>query len=234
MIIPGYLDGYEPPVQPCPLIDGTAWTRDEVFWPGFLYTVGGSRSAAHAFDVDPGDLDVFVTEFLRRDRWPVFSLPLAGGTSAYVVSRNFEGDEGVDYLLTSPGSEAATTRAALEGHFRGPGLSWAEVVAAAGQPDADRGPAERLLLLLPAVGDADLPGDAVDVVAAAVASVGATGHVQDVASELLTASKRYWDACPWADVDGVSVCLGAHSLRHPGARPMPELRMIAAALRVVS
>jgi hypothetical protein len=92
VIIPGYLDGYEPPVEPSPLIDATAWAQEGVFWPGFLYTVGGLRSAGHAFDVDLGDLDVFVTKFLRRDRWPVFSLPLADGASAYVVGRNFEGD----------------------------------------------------------------------------------------------------------------------------------------------
>jgi hypothetical protein len=117
--------------------------------------------------------------------------------------------------------------AALEGHFRGPALSWSELVAAANQDDGQLSPAARLLLLLPAAGDIDTPGDARDLVAAAVTSVSASRQQVSVASELLN-SHGYWTPCPWTIRDEVPVCAGPHSYRSAGGGlTQQQLRMIA-------
>src|SRR5690349_25081790 len=97
--------------------------------------------------------------------WPVFTVPLAGDHRLYVVYRAFEEDEGIDYLLHHPDWDAAEHLAADEGHFMDPGLSWAELTAAA--DNGLRGGSTtdthaRLLLLLPAFGDDAVPDDGVE------------------------------------------------------------------------
>ncbi|MGW2625686.1 hypothetical protein [Micromonospora taraxaci] len=63
MIIPGYLDGYEPPFLRSPLVDGSDIMSQELFWPAFLAIVGGSTSVPDAFGVDPADLEHTVDTF---------------------------------------------------------------------------------------------------------------------------------------------------------------------------
>ncbi|WP_329251878.1 hypothetical protein OG417_07925 [Actinoallomurus sp. NBC_01490] len=227
MMLRGYLDGYEPPVDESVLVAASEWMDDPRWWPAFLWSVGGSHAAAGAFDVDPADVETMLETLHRTERWPVMSINAAGDSRVFLVWRNFEDDSGWDYLLTAAGSDTPTELAVLDGHFRGPGLSWAELIAMAGQPDGERGPAERLLLLLPAVGDADLL--AADLVTAAVAAVGARRQQQEIASELLRACERFWGRCEWDTVHEVPVCLGPHSPRHPTRHPLPELQRIAQA-----
>ncbi|BCJ67617.1 hypothetical protein GCM10009779_68590 [Polymorphospora rubra] len=68
--LPGYLDGYQPPVDASVLVDATAWLDDPVFWPALLWSVGGSPTAVEGFDVDPADVDAMLSEMHRPDRWP--------------------------------------------------------------------------------------------------------------------------------------------------------------------
>jgi hypothetical protein len=224
VIIPGYLD--DALESPPPLVDATDELVDELFWPTFLWTVGGAATAPHAFPVDLADLEERAAEWQRLDRWPVFSLPVTDGR-LHVVLRNFEDDEGIDYVLTAD-AHPMVEIAALEGHFRGPGLSWAEAVAAAGQEPEDA--ARRLLLLLPAVGDvATSTPRAHELVTAAVQSVGGGPLSATVAAELLAASDRYWAEQEWTEADGVPVCLSPHSTRHPARASPADLRRIATA-----
>jgi hypothetical protein len=144
----------------------------------------------------------------------VFSLPLVDHGRLHVIVRNFAGDGGVDYLL-EPGGGASIPLAAFEGHFRGPGLAWAELLATAQLPDRDHTTAEPLLLLLPVCADTDPPSTALEVVSAALVSVGARSQEQDVSTELLNIS-GYWSPCPWTTVDDILVCLGPHTYRRPG------------------
>jgi hypothetical protein len=112
-----------------------------------------------------------------------------------LLFRNFEGDAGWDYLLQPEGTDTVITLAALEGHFQGPALSWRDLVVVASQPDRTRSGAERLLLLLPAMGDANLPDEAEQLIAASLTAVGIRQrHQREVAHELLTASRRFWGA----------------------------------------
>jgi hypothetical protein len=232
-MIPGYLDGYEPPFLRSPLADGSGVMSHALFWPAFLSIVGGAASAAGAFDVDPADLEQIVDTFLDPRCWPVFSLPLSGRCRLNIVMRNFEDDGGVDYVLDPGTGEVAVPLAALEGNFRGPAFAWREVVAAAYQPDHQHSPAERLLLLVPACADSDRPTEAVDLVTNALREVGARFDVRQVGEELLD-SRRHWDPCRWANSDGVLVSLGSHAYRSPGGELSPQqLRLVAEALQPV-
>ncbi|MFG1761454.1 hypothetical protein [Micromonospora echinofusca] len=231
MIIPEYLDGYEPPFLRSPLVDGSDMMSHALFWPAFLSTVGGSASAPDAFDVDPADLEQILDTFLDPRNWPVFSLPLAGRGRLHVIMRNFEDDGGVDYVLDPGTGDASIPLATMEGCYRGPAFAWPEVVAAAHQSDQDHTPAARLLLLVPACADSNRPRKAVDMVAEAMTTLGARSGVRQVSEELLN-SRRYWTPCRWATIDDVLVGLGSHAYRRHGGELSPEqLRLIAHTLQ---
>ncbi|RZU75023.1 hypothetical protein EV384_3538 [Micromonospora kangleipakensis] len=228
MPLRGYLDGFQPPVDASVLVDATPWLDDPTFWPAFLLSVGGSFTAAVAFDIDPADVEVYAEEMHQPDRWPIITLDLARGHCLHILFRNFDGDSGWDYLLQPAGSDAVITAAALEGGFHGPALSWSELVTTASQPDSKRSQAERLLLLLPAVGDSGIPRGANNVVASALSATGAQQRQNEVAGELLNASHRFWGDSDWTERRGLPVCLGRHSPRHPEA-PIDRLAMMAEA-----
>jgi hypothetical protein len=199
------------------------------FWPTFLNLVGGSRTAADAFDVDKADLSVAADELLDPDAWPVFSVGLADGHQLHIVMRNFPDDTGVDYVLVPRHGGRYIPLASLEGHFQGPAMSWPELIAAANQPDERLSPAARLLLLHPAGGDIDTPMDADDLLAEAIASIGATRLQAAVASELLK-HPGLWSPCGWTTTDNGPTCSGTHSYRQPGGSlTQQQLRLIAEA-----
>jgi len=145
--------------------------------------------------------------------WPVFSAQLSRGYQMNLLLRNYPGDWGLDYLLTHPDSDHVVVTASLEGNFRGPALSWQELVDVAQLPDPRLDPAERLLMLLPAMTDISMPADAVAIVAEAVTEVGGHWHTEEVANELLSNNSHFWGPVAWADSNGILVCLGNYSTR---------------------
>lgn len=219
-MIPGYLDGFFPPVPSSALIDGAAFLHDDLFWPAFLALVGSAESAPEAFGIDPADLEEFVDALRSSTAWPVFSLPVAAGHRVDIVLRNFDDDAGVDYVLVT--EDRHLPLAAIEGHFRGPAFSWPELVAVAGRD------ARRFLLLLPACADRARPQDAADVVAAALTEVGATTEVDVLAEELLT--MQDWDEdTRWHSDGEVVVCLGDYAYRSPADMTPADLRLVTEA-----
>jgi hypothetical protein len=227
-----YLSGFRPPVDESVLNEVSPPADDALFWPAFLLTVGGSSRAAAAFDVDPVDVGLHAADLHRSESWPFLTVPLSGGHRLHVLFRNFEGDAGWDYLLQPAGADDVIALAALEGGFRGPGLAWPELLAVAAQPDTAWTRAQRLLLLLPAVGDADITHDsgaAAEVANAFTAVGGRREHQRDVAAELLAASGRFWGSPAWAWHRGRYVCLGPHSPRKLEA-PADHHALIAEAL----
>ncbi len=152
-------------------------------------------------------------ELQRLDQWPGFALSVGDRHTIHLIWRNFDEDMGLDYVLIGAGYESSIVVAALEGSFIGPAWSWPELLDLAEQPDRHRSASERLLLLLPAMGDADLPSTAVEVVAGAVTAVGGSRNQVEVARQLLAATSRFWGAPQWQRGDGVSVCLGEYSVR---------------------
>ncbi|MGK5440834.1 hypothetical protein ACSNN7_03250 [Micromonospora sp. URMC 105] len=228
MPLRGYLGGFAPPVDPSVLVDATPWLDDPLFWPAFLLSVGGSYTAAVAFGIDPADVEVYAKEMHQAGSWPVITMDLARGHRLYILFCNFDDDSGWDYLLQPAGSDALIIAAALEGGFHGPALPWSELLMTANQPDSMRSQAERLLLLLPAVGDAGIPSGANNVVASAVTTIGAQQQQNEVAGELLAGGRRFWGDSEWTERKGLPVCLGQHSPRHPES-PIHRLTLMAEA-----
>ncbi|MGW7585315.1 hypothetical protein ACWGKU_15430 [Kitasatospora sp. NPDC054768] len=110
-------------------------------------------------------------------------LPFGGGHAVHMYSCDLPTDRGTEYLVVHPdwgrvrGRLAAVdTRLPEPEHQQGPGLSWRELIHVANTPDhaapGVHDPSVRLLLLLPTLGDAQLPPDAAEVVRAALAAVG--------------------------------------------------------------
>lgn len=171
----GVLEGIQPPLKTSPLVDATSWIDDELFWPAFLLRVGMAGSAPEAFGVDLADLDAYVDDFERPDEWPVFTVPIGGGTMRLVVC-NLPGDAGIDWLLDAE-AHATVRRLADEGggYHTGRGLPWPLL------------PLEpmHLLTALPAVGDHQVPDSVPGLVAEALRAVGATALVEELAEDLL-------------------------------------------------
>ncbi|WP_405926190.1 hypothetical protein [Streptomyces sp. NBC_00035] len=173
------------------------------FWPAyFLPGWDGFIEEPGLFGADEADVDA-ATEALysAREVWPAYRIPLAGGHLLWIVHRNFPDDPGTDYLITHPDWDRDVPLASLEGHFSGPGLSWPELVAVADSAPARaegvRDPALRLLLLLPAFGDADVPvAEAVSRISGALTAVGVPeSAAPEVAERLL--DHPFWDGPTW-------------------------------------
>lgn len=175
MHIPGYLDGFRPPLAASPLVDATRWVDDELFWPAFLCCLGLASSAPDAFDVDRADLDVYLDEFDQPDAWPVFAIPIGGGTM-HLIARNFPDDAGIDWVID------ADVHAALEQLTNESGRSsenpWLPWSLLPEEPPY-------LLMALPAIGDDEVPDGIPGVVAQAVRTVGATARIEELAEDLL-------------------------------------------------
>jgi hypothetical protein len=121
-----------------------------------------------------------------------------------------------------------------DGHFMGPGLSWRELVAVAGQSVSDgvADPDARLLLLFPMLGDADVPEEAAVRLASALSTLTVVEEPAELAV-LLLRHQGQWEAANWSQDDGVWVCDGSHSYRNPlngFALPAPRMAEISNAL----
>lgn len=163
------------------------------------------------FGVDEADADAAFEALGDPAAWPVIRLPFADGHQVVIVHCNLAEDEGVDFHLDHPDWDRPLRVASMEGHYTGPGLAWRELIHVAHHPGEGPGvtdPHARLLLLLPALGDADLPPDAAATVAEALTAVGApTGTVHELAEALL--DHPFWDGPSWAFEDAVSPLSGA-------------------------
>jgi hypothetical protein len=219
--IPGYEDG--------PLVQGSVYLDDPLFWPVHLGTsLRGEDAQRAAFDAD-WDAAMELYRLLSAEReWPVFSVPLHSGHAIHVVYRNVEGDRGVDYLIHHPAWPAAETLAIEDGHFMGPGMAWPELLSAAQQPATEGvdDPDARLLLLFPTLGDAQLPDDAAVVLTTALTALTLIEEPAEVARMLLE-NQGQWTPAHWRLADGVRINDGGHSYRNPGnAFALPEGRLL--------
>ncbi|MFB7374760.1 hypothetical protein ACFC0D_33525 [Streptomyces sp. NPDC056222] len=225
--IPGYEDR--------PLVQGSAYLDDPLFWPVHLGScLRGEDAQRAAFGAD-WDAATDLVHVLSAEReWPVFSVPLLSGHTIHVVYRNIVGEHGVDYLMHHPAWPAVETVAVDDGHFMGPGMAWPELLSVARQSvteDVDDAHA-RLLLLFPTLGDALLPDDAVTALTAALAALTAIEEPAEVARMLLE-NQGQWTPAHWRQADGVMINDGGYSYRNPSnafALPQGRLREISDAL----
>ncbi|MGF0172715.1 hypothetical protein ACQF36_20095 [Streptomyces sp. Marseille-Q5077] len=202
MDVPTSLAGYAMPghgIAPAERLLGTPG-----FWPAFYLPVRDDFAQdPEPFGADSADVDEAISALHGAEEiWPAFRIPMTGGHMLWIVHRNFPDDAGTDYLITHPDWDRHACLASLDGHYSGPGLSWPELVAVAGSAPAGAAgvvdPGLRLLLLLPAFGDADVPeAEAVARTSGALRAVGvAEDTAPDVAAQLL--DHPFWDGPSWA------------------------------------
>ncbi|MFB7611643.1 hypothetical protein [Streptomyces gardneri] len=216
--IPGYDEG---PFRHQPeLLD------DHLFWQVHL----------HLSDTHDLEAEALLSQLLGGDTWPVFTVPLAGDHRLYVVYRALEGEAGIDYLVHHPDWDEAETLAQDDGHFMGPGLSWAELTTAAdnGLPGGSTiDPHARLMLLLPAFGDDAMPDDAVERLTAAMRARTRVEAPERLAAARL-AYQGEWGPTHWTTgARGYLINDGGYSFRNPANRfawPTARLAQVASAL----
>ncbi|KUO11099.1 hypothetical protein [Streptomyces sp. DSM 15324] len=178
------------------------------FWPAYYGPVWDAfADDPEPFGADHADVDAAAEALYERtDVWPAYRIPLPHGRTLWVVHRNAPDDSGTDYLLTGPGLHRERELAAIEGHFRGPGLSWPDLVALAHAAPADtdgiRDPDRRLLLLLPAYGDADTPvEEALERITAALIAVGVAPQAAPAAAGRFL-DHPFWESPTWPEPGG--------------------------------
>ncbi|MFD4230404.1 hypothetical protein [Streptomyces sp. NPDC058545] len=210
MEIPGY-DGH-------PLVQQPELLEEHLFWLGHLYSCAHDEDTEELlFGADYEAAEVFHRELLERAKWPVFTIPLAAGHLLHVVYRAWKDDPGVDYLLHHPSWERALLLAKDDGHFMGPALSWPELFSTAdnGLPGGSTADSHsRLLLLLPALGDASTPDSATHRLVAALSAVTAAEAPEELAAALVE-GQGAGGASRWTGKNGVRVNDGAYSYRNP-------------------
>lgn len=210
--------------------------NEPLFWLGHLYSCVQSEEAEELlFGADYDAAEDFHRQISGRADWPTFTVPVTAGR-LHIVYRNLAEDAGTDYLLHHPDWDRAELLARDDGHFMGPGLSWPELTAAAdnglaGGSTTD--PHSRLLLLLPAFGDAALPAGAAGRLAAALRARTAVEDPEQLAAALMEGQgpcgPTYWTT----NRDGQRTNDGRYSFRNPTngfALPADRLARVTTAL----
>ncbi|WP_052069568.1 hypothetical protein [Streptacidiphilus albus] len=183
-----------------PLVPGEALLGRAEIWSNHLLGMcwsssGATRPMPEWFGDDGADTEAMSETLMDDQAWPVFRVPFDGGHAAIVVYRNLLGDCGIDYLLTHPDWNCAQVLASCDGSWSGPGLTWKNLVRITASPDLTTNgahdPAERLLLLLPALCQAELPADAQTRVEAALETVGAPNSSIQIMARALLDGRRH-------------------------------------------
>ncbi|WP_406859276.1 hypothetical protein ABZO31_02865 [Streptomyces sp. HUAS MG47] len=175
------------------------------FWAAYLMwlcrTEEGEQPEPAWFGVDGADADAAYEALSDPERWPVFRVPFGGGHTVVVQACNLPDDPGTQYVVTHPDWDHRGHLATLDGHHAGPGLAWSELLRIARTPDLQapglHDPHVRLLLLLPVLGDADLPPAAGGIVRDALVRVGAPEDEAGRLSEALLVDHPLWEPAEW-------------------------------------
>jgi hypothetical protein len=156
------------------------------FWLHYLSgPLGVHREAEAAFEVQVADYRAMRTVLNDLERWPVVSVRLDGELWLRIVYRNVEEEQGLDFVEERPGQPAKVVTS-VEGHGFTSATTWAELLAAAALPDERLAWAQRLILMLPMLGQQELPEDAEEVMHGALDGIGATNRAA-LATALLEA-----------------------------------------------
>ncbi|MBR7833432.1 hypothetical protein KDL01_09155 [Actinospica durhamensis] len=193
------------------LVAGEALLDTPGFWASYLIWLcdsDGDEDDDHPspewFGATDEEADAAYEALSDESRWPVFRIPFHGGHTAVVLERNFPEDGGTEYAIVHPEWGRPGFLATIDGHQAGPGLSWRELVYIAENPDAAaagiQDPQQRLLMLIPALGDVELPDEAAAVVGRALVSVGCPAEsASRIALRLL--DSPMWKPARWTRPD---------------------------------
>ncbi|MCF2528326.1 hypothetical protein [Yinghuangia soli] len=189
-------DDFEPPVS---------FAEDLVaslpgFWANHLNYFADPRACHPEFHWLGLDVEDAAESALRDgDRWPVIRVPFGGGHSVQVHWGNMPGEATMDWLVVHADWHQYGFLATLDGHNAGPGLAWRELLHIARTPDlAAEGlhdPHERLLLLIPALGDSEVPDEAAGIVTEALRHVGVPEVIAPAMAEGLLVGA--WQPTTW-------------------------------------
>ncbi|MFF4397249.1 hypothetical protein [Streptomyces sp. NPDC001480] len=199
-----------------PVVDGDPLLDQPGFWPAHLADLSGGLPP-EAFGSDAGDADAMLDKLQDAAAWPVFTVPLNGGFTISVHYNSGEEFTTTDYFLTHPEWRQDLVLASDDQDRVGPGLCWPELTALLDAPESTVGvtdPHARLLLLLPVLGDASAPEEAVAAVTRALVAQGAPEASEALARQLLQGHPMWGAEDWWFDEDERSwICEGDHSPR---------------------
>ncbi|MER7757914.1 hypothetical protein [Kitasatospora sp. NPDC097643] len=213
--IPEYLDDGEE------LLAGEDLAGDPAFWLAhLLMTLGSGDEDVASYGVDPDAHEAMLGRLSDAGQpWLVLRVPFTGGHTACVAYVAYEDESLVDFFVRHPRWGRLGYLGQFGPHGSGPGLSWSELLTLArgGREGADglSDPAQRLLLLLPALGDADTPPEASDLVARALVEVGIRPEAAPgLAAALLDEPARHLEP-HWRVTDDspLAVCSSEYSPR---------------------
>ncbi|MFJ8565665.1 hypothetical protein [Streptomyces sp. NPDC093514] len=205
----------------CELVASEDLTRDPAFWLAHvLLTMGDPGESAEPYGVDTSAYDEMVDRLSDPEQpWPVFRVCCDGGHTVYAVYANWEDENNVDFFIRHPKWGRLGHLGQRGADEAGPGLSWTELLALATstQEDCDglTHPSERLLLLLPMLGDADMPSEARDIVARALSHCGITAGAASGLAAILLGEQALVSGPRWTSTDDnpIAVCSSAYSPR---------------------
>ena len=219
-------DGAPPPTQAL-LYHAWSLTGRRGFWPAHFYDVIDDEDLlADAWRVGLDVVEETATLLTDPGAWPLFEIELGDGAGLAVIYRNLEDELGIDYLVSAGRDGGWIEIASIEGHFRGPGLSWPEAIRVSHrQRPEDQ--ARTLLLLAPILGDVEAEQN-LDAIADAIRACGGAGDVETLAS-LLASENRYFEAARWSTTPDGSMCDGYYA-RRTSAMPRNDLRAVTDAL----
>ncbi|MEU0434186.1 hypothetical protein ABZ153_21575 [Streptomyces sp. NPDC006290] len=212
LVIPEYYEDVE-------LVAGEQLAGDPAFWLAHvLLTMGDQGEQPDRYGVASSAYDAMEDRLGDTEQpWPVLRVPFDGGHTAYVVYANSEDMSDIEFFVRHPAWGRLGFLGDCGGDHAGPGLSWNELTTlAASTPDGGEGlsdPSQRLLLLLPMLGDADMPEETTDVVARALVHCGIRA---DAAHELAAAvlpdpgQEPRWTV---TDDSPIAVCSAPYSAR---------------------
>lgn len=212
--IPEYLED-------CELLAGEDLAREPAFWLAHLMlTIGDPSEDPERYGVDTSVYEEMVERLGNHEEpWPVLRVPFEGGHTAYVVYANFEDVNNVDFFVRHPEWGRLGYLGQCGADEAGPGLSWKElaILAEAAQNSSEglADSSQRLLLLLPMLGDSDMPREARHIVAQALTRCGIRSSAADELATVLVGDQVPDSEPRWtvtAD-SPIAVCSSSYSPR---------------------
>lgn len=202
-----------------PLSDGSGLLSIEGFWAAYYLAHGieDEDLVLSALDVSEEAVRSAYSELSNPNEWPVFTIRLPGSSEISVIVRNYEEDNGFDYMISREGMGSSIRLASFEGGGFGPGISWAELKRVADCAKTPLRRAQRLLLLAPAYGDDVDTVEAGLELASAFQLVGGSDRADDLAHVLAEGSCT-WGQPTWRyDDDEILLCDGEYGSRNPAS-----------------
>jgi hypothetical protein len=213
--IPEYLEG-------CELIAGEDLAREPAFWLAHLMlTVGDPSEDPERYGVDASVYEEMVEHLSNPEEpWPVLRVPFEGGHTAYTVYANFDDANNVDFFVRHPQWARLGYLGQCGADEAGPGLSWTELAtlaeAAQNSSEGLTDSSQRLLLLLPMLGDAEMPREARHMVAQALIRCGIRSDSADELATILVGDQEADSEPLWTVTTDspIAVCSSPYSPRH--------------------